>query len=171
MNKRAIIDVGIKIAVVDLVADCRNAGLNRSDANSVEMTEGIRDCTSTRTLSGQRRSNNMTNAIGRSHRRHRMMWSFAHINSRLYDEIMFEFEFPDEIAEQTALLMTQLGLDDVLAVHKCVEDRIAARRFEIELRDGDMDEVIEKFDAMLPAMLQWLKRNGIIHVINPGPPS
>ena len=94
------------------------------------------------------------------------MLEFAEIRDDLFVGIMMEFEFSDEITEQTILLLNQLSRDDVLAVHWCAEDLVAARKFEVEYRDSDMAEVIEKFDAMLAALVPWLKRNGISHAIN-----
>jgi hypothetical protein len=94
------------------------------------------------------------------------MLKFAQIRDDLFVGIMAEFEFSDEINEQTILLLNQLSRDDVLAVHWCAEDLVAGRRSEVEYRDGDMAEVVEKMDAMLEALVPWLKRNGIIYAIN-----
>jgi hypothetical protein len=94
------------------------------------------------------------------------MSKFEEIQDDLVGGILMEFELSHEITEQTILRLNRLGRDDVLAVHWCAEDLIAGRRFEVEERDGDMDEVIEKFNAILAALVPWLKRNGIIHAIN-----
>jgi hypothetical protein len=97
------------------------------------------------------------------------MLNFA--DNDLLEGIMSRFELADEITQLTILLLKQLNHDDLLAVHKRAEDLIAARWFETEFRDGDMEEVIEKFDPMLAGLVPWLNRNGNIHAINPGPPS
>ena len=94
------------------------------------------------------------------------MLDFAEIRDDLFVGIMMDFEFSDEITEQTILLLNQLSRDDVLAVHWCAEDLVAGRRFEVEHCDGDTAEVIERYDAMLAALVSWLRRNGIIYAIN-----
>jgi len=89
------------------------------------------------------------------------MPTFEEIRDDLFVGIMMEFEFSDEINEQTILLLNQLSRDDVLAVHWCAEDLVAGRRFEVEFRDGDMAEVIEKMDvhARGPGAMAQAKRH------------
>jgi hypothetical protein len=91
---------------------------------------------------------------------------FENIKCRLIEEILFQFEFPDEITQQTILLLKQLTRDDVLAVHWCAEAFVEARRIEVGHRDGDMEEVLEKFDAILAVLRPWLKQNGISHAVS-----
>ena len=87
------------------------------------------------------------------------MLEFAEIRDDLFVGIMMEFEFSDVITEHTILLLNQLSRDDVWAVHWCAEDLVAARRFEVEYRDGDMAEVIEKFDARGPGAMAQAQRH------------
>src|ERR1700722_4984992 len=93
----------------------------------------------------------------------RLKSEFERVRDNLIGE-MFEFELSREITEQTTLRLNQLSLDDAMAVHRCAQDLFAARRFEIEDHDSDTDEVVRKFDAILAALVPWLKRNGVIYL-------
>jgi hypothetical protein len=94
------------------------------------------------------------------------MPTFEEIRDDLVGGLLIEFKLSNEITEQTTLRLNQLSRDDVLAVHTCAQYLFAARRLVVEECDGDMDTVIETFDAILAALVPWLKRNGIIHTIN-----
>jgi hypothetical protein len=102
----------------------------------------------------------------RSDHENRAMSKFVGIRHDLFMEILTVFEFSDDITEQTTLLLNQLSRDDALAVHCCFEDLVFARSFDVEHRDGDTAEMIERYDAMLAVLVPWLKRNGITHTIN-----
>jgi len=102
----------------------------------------------------------------RSDDENRAMSKFVGIRHDLFVEILTEFEFSDDITEQTTRLLNQLSRDDALAVHCCFENLVFARSFDVEHRDGDTAEMIERYDAMLAVLVPWLRQNGIIHIID-----
>jgi hypothetical protein len=90
------------------------------------------------------------------------MKHYEDIRNALHEEIMGEYEDPREIRERTMLLVERFEHSDRFAVQRSANDLVEACRDEVELQDGDMEEVVAKLVAMLAGLVPWLERHGIV---------